>query len=63
MKIRYGDHVYAEGVTQTLAYMDTLGCDKGWLVVFDRRKTLAWDERLFVRKERVNKKIVTIYGC
>ena len=63
LKIRYDDETYAEGLEQTASYMEILGCDKGWLVVFDRRKTPSWDERLFVRKELVNGKTVTIYGC
>ena len=63
LKIRYDDNTYSRGVKQTVSYMETLGCDKGWLVVFDRRETSTWDERLFIREEDVNGKSVTIYGC
>ena len=63
LKIRYDEKTYAEGLEQTLAYMGALGCAKGWLVVFDHRKTPAWEEKLFVRKEDACGKTVMIYGC
>jgi hypothetical protein len=63
LKIRRGDKTYEEGLEQTAAYMDTLGCERGWLVVFDHRTEPTWDERIFTRPERINGKTVTIYGC
>jgi len=63
MKIRYDENTYAEGVEQILGYMDILGCDKGWLVVFDHRVTPGWEERLFFRDVEVDGKKVKIYGC
>ena len=63
MKIRYSDDTYAEGVEQILGYMDILGCDKGWLVVFDHRATPTWEERLFCKAANAGGKTVNIYGC
>jgi len=63
MKIRYGENTYDTGITQILRYMDTLGCDEGWLVVFDHRSSTAWDDRLFSRREAVGGKNVILYGC
>ena len=63
MKIRYSNDTYAEGVEQILGYMDILGCDKGWLVVFDHRATPTWEERLFCRDADAGGKTVKIYGC
>ena len=63
MKIRYNDRVYDEGVEQILRYMDILGCDKGWLVVFDQRVSLNWEERTFSRKVETDGKTVMTYGC
>ena len=63
MKIRHGDNTYTAGTEQILEYMDTLGCNKGWLVVFDQRVTLSWDERLFSKEVNADGKIVAVYGC
>jgi len=43
--------------------MDRLGCDKGWLVIFNREKGASWEERLYVKEARVGSKTVTVYGC
>ena len=63
MKIRYGEDTYSEGIEQILRYMDILGSNKGWLVVFDHRQEPAWEEKLFCRKADFGTKTVMIYGC
>ncbi|MDR1537216.1 MAG: AAA-like domain-containing protein [Clostridiales bacterium] len=63
LKIRHDDQTYIEGKQQILRYMDKLGCNDGWLVVFDQRQKLTWKERLFVKKEKKDDKTVMIYGC
>jgi hypothetical protein len=42
--------------------MDILGCNEGWLVVFDRRENITWDDKIFMKKETVNGKTITIVG-
>ncbi|MDR3239924.1 MAG: AAA-like domain-containing protein [Clostridiales bacterium] len=63
LKLRYSDQTYMEGIQQTLAYMETLGCGRGWLLVFDLRKKVSWEKKIFVRKEQVAGKTVCVYGC
>ena len=46
LKLRYGDKTYKEGQDQLLGYMDKLDCSEGWLIVFDRRQTVLWDDFL-----------------
>ena len=46
-----------------LDIMDMLGCSEGWLIVFDRRADIAWDEKLFWRTETVNGKTTHVIGC
>jgi len=36
--------VYTEGIKQLAGYMDTLACQVGWLVVFDRRVNVSWED-------------------
>lgn len=63
LKIRYDTRTEAEGKTQIAEYMDTLGCTEGWLLLFDRRTTASWDEKLFWRTENVEGKTIHIVGC
>jgi hypothetical protein len=63
LKIRYGEGTRDEGLKQITAYMDTLGADAGWLVLFDRRETLGWTEKLTFEKAIVDGKTVNIIGC
>ncbi|MDR1895342.1 MAG: ATP-binding protein, partial [Prevotellaceae bacterium] len=62
LKIRYGNKYVENGLEQTAQYMDTLGCNEGWLAIFDRRATVKLDDKLYMRKETVDGKIVTIVG-
>ena len=62
LKIRRNDKTFAEGIEQTMQYMDTFGCTEGWLLIFDRRPEVSWDEKVYVKKETVNEKSVTVIG-
>lgn len=62
LKLRYGDRTYKEGKKQLAGYMETLNCAEGWLIVFDRRKTLSWDEKIFWETETVDGKIIHVVG-
>jgi hypothetical protein len=62
LKIRYGDKYMEEGVEQTARYMDLHCCNEGWLVAFDRRPTVKWEDKLYFKKETLNGKTVTVVG-
>ena len=63
LKIKRDSGTYDRGVGQAAAYMERLGCGEGWLVIFDRAKGTPWGDRLYVKKESVGGKTVTVYGC
>jgi hypothetical protein len=63
LKIRHGEKYLAEGLEQTARYMDVYGCTEGWLIVFDRRTTVSWDEKIYMAKETVDGKTVTVVGA
>jgi hypothetical protein len=63
LKLRYGDGTRADGIKQLAAYMDIQGCDTGWLIIFDRRKTISWDDKLYFDIEIIDKKTILIVGC
>jgi len=63
LKLRYGDKTYTEGLGQLADYMDKLGCSEGWLIVFDRRKKILWDKKIFWQTKSIAKKTIHIVGC
>ncbi len=64
LKIRYGglEKTIETGLEQTLGYMDKCGTGEGFLLIFDRREHISWDEKIF-RKEATQKgKKIVIFG-
>jgi hypothetical protein len=43
--------------------MDTLGCGEGWLIIFDRRADVKWDDKIYLRTETVDGKTIIVAGC
>jgi hypothetical protein len=43
-----------------LIYMS--GCTEGWLAVFDRRPDVKWEDKIYMKKETVEGKTITIVG-
>jgi Holliday junction resolvase len=62
IKIRYSEKYVEKGFEQTSRYMDIHGCEEGWLVVFDQRKRIKWDNKIYMKKKKINGKIITIVG-
>ncbi|MDR2115568.1 MAG: hypothetical protein LBP87_04225, partial [Planctomycetaceae bacterium] len=62
LKIRYNEKYVTNGLDQTARYLDQLGCEEGWLVIFDRRPEMKWDDKIYKKTESVNGKIITIIG-
>jgi Holliday junction resolvase len=62
LKIRYGDKYLQKGFDQIAKYMDVFGCNEGWMMVFDRRSTVKWEDKIYMKKENVDGKTVTIVG-
>jgi len=63
IKIRRDQKTLNEGKKQLADYTDTLGCNEGWLVIFDRRKKISWKSRLFWKTGRINDKEIHVAGC
>ena len=62
LKIWRGEKTLKEGLKRTLGYMDTLGCRDGYLLIFDRNKEKSWDEKIYYKQEKINDKIVNVFG-
>ena len=63
LKVRHRPTTEATGIQQLAGYLDSLGVDEGWLVLFDRRPETSWDERIFVRTEHVGARRIHVVGC
>ncbi|GBU23016.1 hypothetical protein R80B4_02929 [Fibrobacteres bacterium R8-0-B4] len=53
----------AKGIEQILGYMDKVGSDNGWLVIFDKSPKKSWSKKIYTRVEKAGGKRVTIVGC
>lgn len=62
LKIRYGEQTYGEGIEKLVDYMDKLACREGWLVVFDKRKQISWEDKIFWRSSHRGEKTVHVVG-
>jgi hypothetical protein len=63
LKILQNEKNRAESITQILTYMDKVGSDVGWLIIFDRDTGKSWNEKIYMKKETVNGKEITVVGC
>ncbi len=63
LKLRRGNKTYAEGKEQLADYMDALGCDEGWLVVFDQRESVSWKQKLFRKRDETGGRRIHVVGC
>ena len=56
------ERTIAEGLDQTIAYMDRCDAEAGHLVVFDRRAGRSWEEKVFRREESADGRTITVWG-
>jgi len=63
LKIRYREDTVMHGIEQLGGYLEHLGLSEGWLVVFDRRPEIPWDERISWQTEKKSGRTVHIVGC
>jgi Holliday junction resolvase len=62
IKLRRGEKTRAQGIEQTLRYMDVYGAREGWLAIFDRDPSVSWDDKIYMEKETVGDKTVIVVG-
>ena len=63
VKLRRDTQTEERALEQVVGYLDSLGLDEGWLVMFDLRSTSPWDQRLTSRTVETAGKHVHIVGC
>jgi hypothetical protein len=63
LKIRRDTETEQDALDQIARYLDHVGLKEGWLVLFDLRKDLTWQDKLFMRDAEHLGKTVRIVGC
>ena len=56
------DTVKKRGIAQISAYLDTVGCKEGWLLIFDVRPNRTWRQRLWKKDVEVGGRTIWIRG-
>ncbi|MCB2264126.1 MAG: hypothetical protein LGR52_14495, partial [Candidatus Thiosymbion ectosymbiont of Robbea hypermnestra] len=51
-----------EGLVQTADYLDRVGTDEGYLIIFDRTPNTPWEKKLFVRQEQQGNYRIGVWG-
>jgi hypothetical protein len=63
LKLRRDSRSEEKSYSQITGYMETLGCTEGWLLVFDRRPDVSWDDKIYFKQEVIEGKTVYVVGC
>ncbi len=63
LKIHRGGKTIPDGLRQLGRYLDTLGEPEGWLIIFDQRPDIPWDEKITWTTESTNGKTIYLVGC
>jgi hypothetical protein len=63
IKLRRDTETEDEALQQLSDYLDRLGLDEGWLVLFDLRSTKPWTERLSRRTVERGARRIHVVGC
>ena len=57
------ERVKSEGCEQLWQYLDRLGLDEGYLLIFDQRPGQSWDERIFEEDVEHEGKRIKVFGA
>ena len=63
LKLRRDRSTKDDALEQLAGYLDQAGLREGWLVLFDLRKEIDWDEKLTLTEETFDGKRVRVVGC
>jgi hypothetical protein len=63
VKLRRGTQTQKRALEQVVSYLEALGLEEGWLVMFDLRARRSWKERLRSTTVKTGGKRVHLIGC
>lgn len=64
LKLRHKtlEQTIAQGLVQTVAYMERMNTAVGHLIIFDRRPEISWDEKIFCEPYVYEGQAITVWG-
>jgi hypothetical protein len=63
VKLRRDTETHGEALAQVAHYLDKLGLDEGWLVMFDLRAKRSWKQKLTTKTSKKGGKRIHVIGC
>jgi hypothetical protein len=63
VKLRRDTQTEKRAFEQIARYLDTLGLDEGWLIMFDLRARRSWKQRLTSKTSKTAGKRIHVIGC
>ena len=57
------DTIREEGLEQLTGYLDGLGLTEGWLILFDGRPGLTWEQRLWKQDLEIGGRTLHLRGA
>ncbi|MDD2709317.1 MAG: ATP-binding protein [Verrucomicrobiae bacterium] len=63
LKLRSAEKTEEEGIAQLMKYLDILGAGEGWLLIFDRREEVSWDQKIYRKEVSRGTKTIHVFGC
>lgn len=62
LKLYYDTYTEPEGLEQLDRYLDRLDLERGYLVIFDRRKTTSWEDKIYWKEMEYEGKQIAVVG-
>jgi hypothetical protein len=63
VKLRRDTETEKDALEQIAGYLDSAGLQEGWLVLFDLRSSISWEDKLYIRNTEQSGKLIRIVGC
>jgi hypothetical protein len=63
VKLRRDTETERDALEQIARYLDSTGLQEGWLVLFDLRSSLTWQDKLYIRNTEQSGKLIRVVGC
>ncbi|MCP4687268.1 MAG: ATP-binding protein [Desulfobacterales bacterium] len=62
LKLNRGDYSLEEGLEQIVRYMDQMGVDHGYLILFEINPDIPWEKRIYRKELEQNGKKISLLG-
>jgi len=62
VKLWKSEQYYQRSLEQAARYADVFGGKEGWLILFDRRPDITWDEKIYRKQESVGGTVIHVFG-